>query len=776
MRLSAALKLLLVLVAALSVALVAAVKSMDMGRLKQLAAEQVLAATGRTLVVSGPLELRLGLVPRLIANGVSLSNIAGGSRPEMVTVERVEAEVALLPLLKREIRIQRLIVSAPDILLESDGAGHGNWSFPTRSPSPADAAEDAAPPVKNGTPVTRFTLHEVKIKNGRVAWRDGATGLRVFDLHKLTVQPDAGGKGALAVRVVGALDARMLHLDGRLTMPAMAEKPWGVHLQGSFDAIQAKIEGTVADPLSGRGVDLTVAAQGDELGKLLHLSEAPGAQPPLALGPFKLGGRVSDGHGPLAASELEMTAGRRDALVVTARGTVADLVKLGGVELALTVDSDTLAGLSRLTGGGVPSIGPLKAAGQLSGGGGHWKLADFKATLAGSDAAGELVLDVNGRPRLSGSLTSNVLLLADFITPASKPGEKLAPKGLTAEGDGRLFPAEPLSLAPLRVLDAAVTVRAGRVDLGKARLSELSAQVALADGRLSVRPVHATLAGGTVDAELSLSAMMPADAGAKGADLAVKVQGRGVDLGRLLKEGGQDVLAGGRSDLRLDLRGRGESWRALMASVSGESVLSVGEGRVHNTAIDWAAGDLLIQMLGVLNPLSRAEEHTPLSCAVVRFVVRDGVATADRGIAVETAKVNVVGSGTIDLRDERLDLGIAPRARDGIGLSLTTPLAGLTRVRGTLAEPALSLDELGSARTAASVGAAVATGGLSLLGEALFDRLTADDTPCRTALGTSVPAKPAVKGDSRKKAPAKTRKSRKQSRSDGGFLESLFGG
>lgn len=752
MRLSAALKLLAVLIAALAVGLVAASKSVDTNRLKVLAAEQVLAETGRNLTVSGTVELRLGLIPKLIATGVSLSNPAGASRPEMVKVERIEAEVALLPLLKREIRIVRLVLMAPDVLLESDRAGRGNWVF--QEPVQTGPAKLETPTGK--TAVTRFTLREVRVKNARLAWRDGG-GVQTFYLHRLVVRPEPNGGGQSAVEVVGNLGTRMLDLGGRLGMPASADKPWSVHLQGSFDGVQAKAEGTILDPLAATGIDLALSAQGDEVDKLLHVGRNG---QPAALGPFKLSARLSDGHGPLALAELDITAGRRDALVVTARGAVRDLAALSGVELTLSAEADTLSGLSRLTGGEMPHIGPLKATGLLSGGAGHWKLADIKAVLAGSDMGGELALDLTRHPRLSGALASRVLALADFTTPASKPGEKLAPKAIKAAGDGRLFPAEPLNLAALRLLDAQVALRAQRLDLSVLHFADVTADLVLANGRLSLRPLRAGLAGGAVEAELNL-----ADT-AKGAEMNVRATGRGIDLGRVLKEGGSDALSGGRTDVRIDLGGRGPSWRALMASLSGETVMSVGDGRLRNTAIDWAGGDLLIQVLGVLNPLSRAEPTTPLSCAVARFTVKDGIATADRGIAVETAKVNVVGAGTVNLRDEQLDLAVTPRARDGLGLSLTTPLAGMTRVRGSLAEPALSLDEVGTARAAASVGAAVATGGLSLVGEALFDRLTGDSSPCRTALGAA-PAKPADK----KAKPGKKGKKA----AEPGLLDGLFG-
>ena len=268
MRLSAALKLLAVLIAALAVGLVAASKSVDTTRLKALAAEQVLAATGRTLTVAGSVELRLGLVPKLIANGVSLSNPAGASRPEMVKVERIEAEVALLPLLKREIRVVRLVLVGPDVLLEGDRAGRGNWVFQEPAkPEPAKAEQSPAP---GKVPATRFTLREVRVKNARLAWR-GGNDVQTFYLHRLVVRPEASGGGHSAVELVGNLGTRMLDLGGRLGMPASVGKPWSVHLQGSFDGVQAKAEGTILDPLAGTGIDLALSAQGDEVDKLLHV-------------------------------------------------------------------------------------------------------------------------------------------------------------------------------------------------------------------------------------------------------------------------------------------------------------------------------------------------------------------------------------------------------------------------------------------------------------------------------------------------------------------------
>ncbi|MBC7952021.1 MAG: AsmA family protein [Rhodospirillaceae bacterium] len=750
MRLSTAVKLAAIAAVALMVGVVAAVKSMDFNRIKGVVSEQVRATTGRNLVIAGPLELRLGLVPRIIATGITLSNAPGGSRAEMVKIERAEAEISLLPLLKREIRVNRLIVSSPDILVETDAKGRGNWEF---TPAPADA-KDAKPTASGaGVPNSRFTLREVKIKNATLTWRDGRTGAsRVVNLHKFAVQPDQTPTGPLSVQVVGETQSKLFELSGRLGNPAALSpsKPWPLQVKANVDGMVLVAEGSIADPLNLRGMDLKLAAQGDELGKALKLANPAST---LAPGPFKLSGHLSDASGKLAVGELDMAVGKRDALLLSARGTIKDALALAGVELAVTLDSDNLAGLSRLTGTEFPSMGPLKVSGLLNGGGTEWKLADIKAALAGSSVAGELALNATHRPRLTGKLVAATLSLADFATPAAKAGEKLAPKHLKPTDDGRLFSAEALPLHLLSQADADVALVVGKLDTGTLSLTDVTASIHLAGGRLALKPVRALMAGGQMEGEATL------DANGKAPAAMLRLTARQVDLGRMIKDAGSDALTGGRSDARLELSGHGASIRALMASATGEAVVSVGEGRLHNKAVDWAGGDVMFQVLGALNPLGRHEDTTPLTCAVARFVVKDGMATSTNGIAVETAKVNVVGAGTVNLRNEALDLGVTPRARDGIGLSLSSPLAGMTRIRGTLAEPSLGVDELGTLRTAASAGAAVATGGLSLLGELLVDKFTADSTPCRTALGQPAPRSPA----------------KKSKKTSAGPLESLFG-
>ena len=99
MRLRTILIALLVLVVVVLGGAAIFVMSLDFNQYKGLIARQVEQATGRSLTIKGNIALALSLTPTLVADDLSLANAEGGSRPEMVTVKRLEVQLQLLPLL-----------------------------------------------------------------------------------------------------------------------------------------------------------------------------------------------------------------------------------------------------------------------------------------------------------------------------------------------------------------------------------------------------------------------------------------------------------------------------------------------------------------------------------------------------------------------------------------------------------------------------------------------------------------------------------------------------
>ena len=101
----------------------------DYNALKPRISAAVQDATGRDLVIGGDIDLSVGLTPSLVLSDIRFSNAPWGSRAQLATVKRFEVQVALAPLLKKNIEVKKFILVEPDILVETDASGKLNVVF-----------------------------------------------------------------------------------------------------------------------------------------------------------------------------------------------------------------------------------------------------------------------------------------------------------------------------------------------------------------------------------------------------------------------------------------------------------------------------------------------------------------------------------------------------------------------------------------------------------------------------------------------------------------------
>lgn len=695
MRMRVALALLVVLLAAPLAFLAWVLMSLDLERLKGLLAEEIQAVTGREAHLDGAITLEFGLIPTIVVERASLANAGWGSRPQMASIRRIEAGVALFPLFMRQVRISRLDLDGLDLLLEVNRQGRGNWEF--RPEQPAGTGEFA------------LDIHRLGLRNATVTFNDaqGATR-KTLALARLVLKPAGASRHDLIVS--GIADGTPFSADGAIgPLTALLDNtPLALDLEGRIGGAEIKAVGSVRQPLDLGGLDVALVLAGEDA------AAVPGfaAIAPAALsdpGPFRVTARLADTGKTMELADIDATLGRRERFVFTATGRIADIRAGTGFDLQATLHSDETARAVAAFGGEIAALGPLRLEGRLADTAQGWRISALSGRVGSARLAGEVEVATVGRMLVSGKLGIDAIALS----PAP------------AASDGRLFSAAPLPLDGLTALDLDLSLSIGRLSLGTLRAEPLEANLRLDRGRLAVRDVGAGFLNGSVGGRIDIDARAPI------ADIRLHLDGAGIDLGGLV---GGSILTGGPMAIRLDFQGKGASMRELMAGAGGAMVASIGEGRLANRAIDWIGGDILFEVLGSLDPAAGKGGETALHCAVLRLAAKDGIATIDKGLAFETGGVNVVGSGTIDLAKETLDLGLAPSPRKGLGLTLGGALAGLTRVEGTLLRPQIAIDGLGAARTAASIGAAVATSGLSFLGELLLDRVVSDPSPCRTAL------------------------------------------
>jgi len=301
-----------------------------------------------------------------------------------------------------------------------------------------------------------------------------------------------------------------------------------------------------------------------------------------------------------------------------------------------------------------------------------------------------------------------------------------------AKNDGRVFPNDPFPLAALKALEGAAEIHVEKLRLADGNmLEDIRSRAHFKQGKIASDELKLRLQG----RELRLALNADASSG-KTLALNATLAGEKVPLAALTGLAGlAPPPEGAPTDVAVKFSGRGTSVRTLMASANGDVRIVVGAGRVRSRALD--AGADVTSLLNALNPARTQDPYTELKCAVLRFPISDGIARISNGIAAETSKVRLIGGGTVNLRNETLELGFRPQAAGGLGVGAGS-LARFAKVEGTLANPRVGLDMASSAGAAAAVGAAIATGGLSLLaGGLLMDSVP--DNPCQVALSGVAP-------------------------------------
>jgi len=282
--------------------------------------------------------------------------------------------------------------------------------------------------------------------------------------------------------------------------------------------------------------------------------------------------------------------------------------------------------------------------------------------------------------------------------------------------------------------------------LGIPRMPQLSAvlaRVTYQPGRLQVEPFSFAIAGG--QARGQVRAVLRPDT-APTIDLQLNAKSMSIEAFEAAY-GGPRHFKGGQADLDARLAMTGRTAWSLAGSSTGNALLTAREVGLTGRAASLDR-DIIARLIDALIPSGQPRDNLAMQCAIVRLPLRNGVATIDRSIAIETRQIAVSASGEINLARRTLSLAFRPQAKRGLDLK-TGSLIELMLLQGPLDAPELSINPRGAVHQAANVGVAAATGGISLLAPAL--RTAAGETSvCDQALRkTSGSSKPEKKKDSR---------------------------
>lgn len=152
---------------------------------------QVETSTGRSFAVEGPVEVSLW--PRLTVqvNDVEMGNVPNGQSSYLAQLERLDLDMAIIPLFSGSIEIDRFQLVGLDLALEQLADGTGNWMLgddPAADPDSA-TADSSGSDAGGSDGLNNLQLGTFEIVDGRVSYSDLVTGARqVVDDINVTVE------------------------------------------------------------------------------------------------------------------------------------------------------------------------------------------------------------------------------------------------------------------------------------------------------------------------------------------------------------------------------------------------------------------------------------------------------------------------------------------------------------------------------------------------------------------------------------------------------------
>ncbi|MFQ6372415.1 AsmA family protein [Shewanella sp. YIC-542] len=322
---------------------------------------QIIAAvekqTGRTLVIDQDLSWTFFPSVGIEVGGISLSNPDGFIEKQLVSVQKIVANVALLPLLSKEIKISQLQLDGLQLNLETTKDGRNSLDGLTGSKQPAKTTEASG--TDSHLTLGGLNIGGISVTNAQVRLLDRQQGSEnTFTLASLTL-------GELALGQFAPLE---YHFSGEMPQLNVSSKGKG-YLKISPDLTQLELKDFAihkvlmgsAIPHGEMQVDLTTNVMLDTAKQVVTI-----ALPILKIADITGNGNMSLSYGgkvPQIDATLAMGAIDLDKLLPAedapapqtadagAKASTATEPDLSGMKavnmtLALTVDSLKTAGLT----------------------------------------------------------------------------------------------------------------------------------------------------------------------------------------------------------------------------------------------------------------------------------------------------------------------------------------------------------------------------------------------------------------------------------------------
>ncbi|MEZ5925521.1 MAG: AsmA family protein [Hyphomicrobiaceae bacterium] len=636
---------------------------------------EVKQRTGRDLVVAGGATFTV--YPRLGVDlkNVSLSGPPGMERETFIKMERLRVAIPLLPLMRREVAIDELVLVHPIIQLAVDEQGRRTWDF-TR---PQGA-------------VSREVAPTIESAEGSAGASD-APSLEVTDSDAAPATSDRASRLTDTLAGLSLGDVRIEHGEVRYAnlQTRSRERFTEVDVKLTLTSIDAPFEVSGSLNWNKRALPLTA-----RLSTLKSFLDESGARLELKLDAAHVSASY-DGKLDIAGVAL------LDGKVALNTGSLRDLAEWTGARLPP-----------------VGGLGPLDLAAHLTVAGPRVGLTDARLVLDGAKATGILAFESSGkRPALQGSISIDKLDLNTYLAEAPASGQiakrsksqtgtskdestAVAPEAQAgvdetaspppSDKPAKRKPSKPgwsterIDVAGLKALDADLTISAGALFYQDIKIGKSRVILSLADGLLKARLPELLAYGGKGLGTILIDGRRPVPA------ITGNVTINGVKALPMLSDAMALDWIEGEGSISLGFTSRGQTEKALVQALKGQGRFAFTNGAIVGVNIPQMVRGLGQGKVGGLDRNDAMK--TDFSELSGTLSIVNGIVT-NKDLNLVGPLIRIAGAGTIDMPAQSLDYAAMPKivaSLEGQGAGDATGFTIPVKIRGPWSKPRIAPD------------------------------------------------------------------------------------
>ena len=615
----------------------------------------------RTLKLEG--DIKLTFFPRIGADLGKLSLSDHGSDKEFAAIDSARVSLAVLPLLKKQLVVDRIRI---------DGIRAALVRYPDGSTNIDDLLKK-----EEKSEQFKFDIEGVSVTRAELSFDDRMAA------RKLNLSGMEFESGRLANNRPGKVEFKFTLQGDKPRIEAQVALASGLLFDTEAKAITLDgLTASLAGKLGADGIDIRLTS------------------PKFELGPEHVAGKLD------LSAKLMQAKGSLDLVLsvpaLTGKGSVvqADSVTLevNGQQGDRTIKSRIASPFSANLDTRQFSLDKLVASLNLSG------PAMPKALLVNVGGAARLDLaKQDAHLDLSGKIEDSPLKarlgISHFDAPAyafdiaiqQLDVDRYFPPGKPE--DKVKQPEKPLDFSFLKNLNANGRLSIGALKVANIKSSNIQLNIKAGGGNLNVAPISANLYQGTLNGAISLH-------GAGTPRVALKQNLVGVSVGPMLKDAANVDMLEGRGSVAFDVNAQGATVSAMKKALQGSAALNLHDGALKGFNIAGAIRNAKAKFgspQGITIQAANAADKTEFSELKASFQINNGVAQ-NQDLSAKSPLLRLSGNGDVNIGESSMNYlakATVVASLEGQGGKELSALKGMTvpvRITGPFTGLKYSLD------------------------------------------------------------------------------------